>query len=54
MGGRLASGSWQTRPIRLWDAGTGDYCIRTLTGGHTDAVESVSFSPDGQTLASGS
>ena len=38
--------------MRLWDATTGSP-LRTLTG-HTDWVSSVSFSPDGNTLASGS
>jgi WD40 repeat protein len=38
--------------IRLWDAVTG-VPQRTLTG-HTDDVSSVAFSPDGQTIASGS
>ena len=38
--------------MRLWDATTGSP-LRTLTG-HTDWVRSVSFSPDGNTLASGS
>ena len=37
--------------IRLWDVATGSH--RTLEG-HTDAVFSVSFSPDSQVLASGS
>ena len=41
-----------TDTVRLWDAETGDP-IRTLTG-HTDWVWSVSFSPDGRTIASGS
>ena len=38
--------------MRLWDAVTGVH-QRTLTG-HTGGVNSVSFSPDGQTLVSGS
>ena len=38
--------------VRLWDANTGSP-LRTLTG-HTSWVLSVSFSPDGNTLASGS
>ena len=38
--------------VRLWDVATGRD-ILTLTG-HTDDVNSVSFSPDGKTLASGS
>ena len=44
---------WKFRQtVRLWDATTGSP-LRTLTG-HTDYVLSVSFSPDGNTLASGS
>ena len=38
--------------MRLWDADTGNL-IRTLTG-HTGEVRSVSFSPDGRIIASGS
>ena len=38
--------------VRLWDAATGAE-LRRLEG-HTDWVWSVSFSPDGRTLASGS
>ena len=38
--------------MRLWDAVTGQHKA-TLTG-HTRIVDSVAFSPDGQTLASGS
>ena len=38
--------------VRLWDASTGELS-KTLTG-HMGFVLSVSFSPDGKTLASGS
>ena len=45
--------------IRLWDVATGE-TVKTLTGhtssvtGHPSSIYSVAFSPDGQTLASGS
>ena len=38
--------------VRLWDAGTGEH--RDTLEGHTDLVNSVAFSPDGNNLASGS
>ena len=38
--------------IRLWDANTGEL-LKTLIG-HTSVVNSVVFSPDGKTIASGS
>ena len=37
--------------IRLWDVGTGKNEM-TLVG-HTEWVQSIAFSPDGKTLASG-
>ena len=48
----LASVSAQDDVLGLWDAKTSRH-IKTLTG-HTDEVRSVSFSPDGDTIASGS
>ena len=47
----IASGS-SDRTIRLWNASDGRL-LRTLEG-HTADVNSVTFSPDGQTIASGS
>ena len=44
----FASGS-SDKTVRLWSATTGNY-ITTLMG-HTDAVTSVAFSPDGLMLA---
>ena len=46
----LASGS-KDATIRLWDVKTGAV-LRTLEG-HSGRVESLAFSPDGRTLASG-
>jgi WD40 repeat protein len=37
--------------VKLWDVATGDE-LRTLTG-HDGTVNSVAWSPDGTTLASG-
>ena len=46
----MASGC-KDKSIKLWDARTGRL-RRTLTG-HTGRVESLAFSPDGRTLATG-
>ena len=52
MGIRLRSGSYPDNTVRLWDANTGQH--NTTITGHTGGVFSVAFSPDGNTLASGS
>ena len=38
--------------MKLWSVATGE-CLQTFSG-HTSWVQSVAFSPDGQTIASGS
>ena len=52
LGGREDSGTCVGQEIRLWNASTGEL-FKTLTG-HTSVVNSVVFSPDGNTIASGS
>lgn len=48
--GYLSSGTWNGE-IRVWDANTGEH-LKSLKG-HTGGVSSLSFSPNGKTLASG-
>ena len=43
----LLSGSYDST-IKLWDVNSGE-CIYTFTG-HKDAVNTVTFNPDGTTL----
>ena len=38
--------------MRVWDAASGE-CVATLKG-HSEAVYSMAFSPDGSRIASGS
>ena len=52
LGGREDSGTCVGQEIRLWNANTGEL-LKTLIG-HTSVVNSVVFSPDGNTIASGS
>ena len=47
----LASGGYE-QTIWLWDVATGQH--KTTLTGHTDSVNSIAFSPDGETFASGS
>ena len=46
----MASGS-KDKTIKLWNAATGSL-LNTITG-HTGRIESLAFSPDGKTLATG-
>ena len=59
---RFVYGMWQREirsrcsnddTVRLWDVATGDQ-KQVFNGHNTHGVNSVSFSPDGRTLASGS
>ena len=52
LGGGEDSGTCVGQEIRLWNANTGEL-LKTLIG-HTSVVNSVAFSPDGNTIASGS
>ena len=49
--GILAGGSWDNT-VLLWNPADGS--LRATLTGHTTSVNSVAFSPDGKTLASGS
>ena len=50
-GKQVVSGSFDDETVRLWDAATGAP-LQTLEG-HTSAVTSVAFSPDGRPVDAG-
>ena len=50
--GQTVAVASQDAPIGLWDARTGEHLTDFI--GHTDPVVGLAFSPDGNTLASGS
>ena len=52
LGGSEDQGTCVGQEIRLWNANTGEL-LKTLKG-HTSVINSVVFSPDGSTIASGS
>jgi WD40 repeat protein len=47
----IVTSSWDTT-VRLWDAGTGEPVGIPLRG-HTNPVNSISFSPDGTRIVAG-
>lgn len=51
-GGQIVAGAGADAVVRLWDARTGEHRAELI--GHTDPVVVLAFSPDGNTLASGS
>ncbi|MYC74823.1 WD40 repeat domain-containing protein [Candidatus Poribacteria bacterium] len=46
------AGGWTDNVVQLWDAQTGDH--KTTLTGHTKRVNSVTYSPDGNIIVSGS
>lgn len=50
--GRLVATSGDTPVITLWDIATGQE-VRQLAGGHSDAVQTITFLPDGKSLLTG-
>ena len=46
------AGGWSDTVVQLWDAQTGAH--KTTLSGHTQAVNSIAYSPDGTIIASGS
>ncbi|KAF4767108.1 hypothetical protein N7455_011603 [Penicillium solitum] len=49
---RLLASGFRDNTVQLWDTATGS--LQQTLEGHSDSVCSVTFSPDGRLLASGS